>query len=202
MEKFIEKAQKIIEGIMSVKRKGNIKILCGEGNHRVYNESQMIDAFRYAKNEKEAVIHVIIGPIVSTDDKGENWLLKLEEEKMIDKIYYRPQRGVLFHFGVFEKEGTRKDSYSFLDIELPHRCIASAKERRTPDLNGEEENRFWADKFSVDFDYWVEELSQKPLKEGIPIKLTDKQFKKFLADVEADGKDFDFLEMEELLAYK
>jgi hypothetical protein len=199
---FAEKTERITERIKLVKNGGKVKILCGEGNYRVYNQQELIAAFKYAKDVKQATIQVVIGPVVSTDNTGWNGLLELEKEGKIE-IYYRPQRGALFHFGVFEEEGTEEGAYSFLDIEMPHRCLASGEERRRPDLlMDREEGRFWADKFSIDFDYWIEELGKKPPKEGIPIKFTDEQFTEFLAAIERDGKDFNFLEIEKLLIYK
>lgn len=198
-----QKAEKIAEKVKLVAEGGKIKILCGEGTHKVYNQPKLIDAFRYARDVKQSIIQVVIGPVVSIDDKGINGLLDLKKEGKIE-MYYRLQRGALFHFGVFEK-GIEKGSYSFLDIEMPHKCLCGDNERRTPEFilkNREAEAQFWADKFSIDFDYWIEELINQPPKEGVPIKFTDEQFARFLAVVEKDGKDFNSMGTEEILRYK
>jgi outer membrane receptor for monomeric catechols len=64
------KAIRMAEKIKGVKERGNIKILCGEANHRVYNNEELMNSIRYAKSEKDAVIRAIIGPVVSIDNDG------------------------------------------------------------------------------------------------------------------------------------
>ena len=184
----------LVEAIRSVKEDGRIRILCGEGEPRVYNDQRVMDAFEFAKNNRNARTEVNTSPFILIED-GWNGLIKSQEKGYID-VYCRPQRGAMVHFKTIETD----QGYRFYP-ELPHRVNAPTEDRnpvRSEVIGG---TQFWATSFNEFFDEWSNasekiggEKDEKPY-----IEMTREMVTKLIQKTDTNGnKSYDFIGLEDV----
>jgi hypothetical protein len=98
------------EDIRAVRQRGHIYILCGEAHPYVYNAPEIIEALRFAHDDRQATIVVLTGPMLLVPD-GEaqhNGLITLFDDRKLTGLYHRPRRLPTSHFRVVETESYRR----------------------------------------------------------------------------------------------
>jgi hypothetical protein len=176
----------LVRDINSIKEGETLKMMVGEIFCRVYDDSEVTEAFKEAK-KREATIQMIAGPVAIIWKRGvrENRVLDLAKQGIIE-LYYREKR-VPLHYRII---GDR-DIY----IEAPHDPISPAWERKLMKLGSDKE--YWISTLKDDFDSLIKtqkvKLSRSPRDDFylVPIQLfeafkEDKAIKKEMAEKNID----------------
>ncbi len=178
---------RLIRDIKSVGDYGEIKIFSGEGNCHVYNNSEVYDALKEAK-DRGVKIRMIIGPIISVaEETGETYLSELAGEGI--EVFFRPCRHTLLHYRVM------KDSEKIECYVEDHHPPMERGEFLISDKNG-----IWAQKFDSDFDQFIEAYGLKHsenLMEFVPLRPSEIELlKKKSREL---NKSLDYLKKEDIV---
>ena len=105
----------LVADLRAVRQGGTIRILAGEASPFVYSDPAVIEAFTYARRERDASLRVSVGPVMTIDGHDFNGLLRLRREGVLDSLTARQTRGSMGHFRIVETD----DGYRYHE-ELPH----------------------------------------------------------------------------------
>ena len=96
-------AKAILEDLRAVKAGGVIRIYCGTAHPDVYNDAFVALALELVEY-KQASFRAITGPVLVTDERGQNALRTLGDKGVVAPLRHRPTRGDHELFRLVETE--------------------------------------------------------------------------------------------------
>jgi len=177
-----ERIKRLILDIDSASK--SIRIVSGEANYEIYNNEDVVTAFRNAK-KRGVDIKIMIGPIIEVPEDGnDNMIVKLSEENVLE-IYYRPERRTLIHYRIVDKH--------VFYAEEPHPPLSPPSERRVMDIMDINDKEFWINKMIADFDARISEREVLLSKREDFIMLKPSQIQKLISLLIKEGESYDFI---------
>ncbi|MEA2642591.1 MAG: hypothetical protein QOF51_3985, partial [Chloroflexota bacterium] len=149
--------------------------------------------------ERDARIHVLTGPVMLVDDKGENPILKWLERGLLTSVHHLPYRAALNPFLVVETS----DSYQ-LETEMAQSPLLPLAEGNWLDSDAftADERRERAQYMRYIFEGWQQRIKKSgvPHMSELPILLDMSALADLCARTQASERLFDYLEPEALLS--
>lgn len=188
---------RLIDDLRAVRRRGTIRIFCGEANPDVYNE-RFLETAEYVNRKLDAVILIMAGPIIVVNDSDFNGVLAAHKKGFISQLHFRPARFSTAHFRVIETP----DGYRFY-TEAPHRPVPT-EEREALNFApiSPREQQLWAEDAVALFESWVKTIADMPVpgRELLPLVTTKSGIGYLEAVAKEKKRFFDHLGPRQLLA--